>query len=168
MKDRQNNLSPFDPRWPEILRTWPIARRCLMLMNELITEYPENIDQPEHGSVESSSETRRSHRRTGGHSVPPVEEVHLAQIDRQRLSDTFERYEAVKHKLERKQWTAVYLRFREGLTQTEIARLMRLRHQSGVCALLKRAEHTLEEYERALREERFRLTRKYVNRREDM
>ena len=82
--------------------------------------------------------------------------------NRIRLRNVFEFYEECQHALTDKQWVAVCLRYRDGLTQEEIVARLGIT-RSAVSATLKRARENMEEHYRKLREDRFKLTRKYLN-----
>ncbi len=76
----------------------------------------------------------------------------------QHNQDVFACYKSHERRFSLQQWLAVRLKFDQGKSTAEIARIMG-RAPSTVSALLSRAERVLETSERELRSEAYRIRR---------
>ena len=159
-----NIPDPCDPRWSEFVQAWPAVRRCLMLLDSMLVE----AVGPDHVESEHSPATQHPKPNPRPHQIlnTPVDELCAGQLKRFRASDMIEPFQRIKHLLTLKQWEAVWLHFGEELSQAETASKLNV-CQSAISNRLKRAQRILENQQRALRDERFAVARRYVELREE-
>lgn len=165
-----------DPRWGEVFSSFPIVERWLALVRELLG----------HGGADERTGTEEAHagasslvqmlRECASNSVEtavapsvirnperlPIEVLPTDIDERLRLQSLFEQYETCRERLTPGQWRAVCLRFRDRLTEGEVALVLE-KSRSAVHGLLKRARLRKEAYGRERREEGFHLARKHLN-----
>ena len=91
-----------------------------------------------------------------------VEHIDVDEVERGRLADVYQEYEACKHLFRKRQWLAIQLFYGEGKTQQEIATLLRIT-RSAVCGLLSRARKRKAQHDRELRAEQFNVMRQVVD-----
>ena len=165
-----------DPRWGEVLSSLPIVERWLALVRELLG----------HGGASERTGVGEAH--TGASSLAemvcecasnsaetvavfptihnperlPIEVLPTDIDERLRLQSLFEQYETCRERFTPGQWRAVCLRFRDRLTEEQVASVLK-KSRSAVHGLLKRARLRKEACDRKRREEAFQMARKHLN-----
>ena len=143
------SLDPCDARWRTVREILPEVQGFCALLSHLLVSTPES-------GVRSSSDLN-DYRLSPGLPHSPATDPRFVAFDPtwtelQRLADIFEEYEVVKGKLTPKQWQAVVLRFRSGLSEAEIASRLGT-NRSAVHGLLQRARERKDRWQRQLRKE---------------
>ncbi|MFH1613792.1 MAG: sigma factor-like helix-turn-helix DNA-binding protein [Planctomycetota bacterium] len=77
----------------------------------------------------------------------------LQDIEKTRLIDLYEQYEACKHIFTKKQWSVIYLYYHEGMTQSHIANQLG-KSRKSVSGLFIRAKQQKGDYYAQLRREK--------------
>ena len=165
-----------DPRWGEVLSSLPIVERWLALVRELLGQggagERTGVGEAHTGAssiVEMLDECSSGWTETGAVSPVirnperlPIEVLPTDIDERLRLQSLFEQYEACRERFTTGQWRAVCLRFRDRLTEAQIASVLK-KGRSAVHGLLKRARLRKEAGDRKRREEAFQMARKHLN-----
>ncbi len=166
-----------DPRWDEVCASLPAVRRWLELVAQLVGELEpgvpsETLDlnvgvSPSVGRTLAGMPGVADDLAAPPSSVSvslgrPVDSMPDDVDERVRLRLLFEQYETCQEELSSRQWRTVCLRFRDGLTQSQIGVTLK-KSRSSVHGLLKRAHQVKEAYRQRLRSERYRLARKNLN-----
>ena len=91
---------------------------------------------------------KNNHEKNAGFNINTLQE-----IEKTRLTDMFEQYQACKHIFTNKQWSVVYLYYHEGMTQSQIANQLG-KSRKSVSGLFIRAKQKKEGYYAQLRREK--------------
>lgn len=179
---KQSDIHPNsqDPRWNEVRAALPIMRRCIALMTSLLNHDPENdssrssiVDTTCESPVQDAHQDIVEVREDIGEPqtlIPhpehlPVEVLPIGIDERHRLQGLFEEYQACRGRLTSGQWSVICHRFRDGLTENQIACLLK-KSRSSVHGLLQRACSRKEAYQKELREEAFLIRKQYLKKNE--
>jgi len=165
MEQRQAIPIPADPRWNQVRLGVALVQNWLAELSALLGSM-EPLPGTAGGtecSKESIAEPEPGDRRTDQPVEDDVHNVPLSQPDeRVRLRSMFSEYGECQEAFTTNQWEAICLRFRDGLTEVQIAAATN-RSRSAIHGLLKRSRERKEAYRRQLREEHFCVARKYLN-----
>ena len=100
--------------------------------------------------------------RASTHRGMPIEIIDHRQDERRTSDDLFSQFEQIQECFTRRQWEVIPRYYRDGLTDAQIAVEIG-KSEKAVYDRRQRALQKKKERERELREERFRLIRKYTN-----
>ncbi len=171
-----SHYDPLDPRWDKVCALLPVVQEWLSVVSDLVLEHKcaipsaetnfecrvqENLDD----ATQDNDGTVAFATAAGDLAYRPVETLPIDVDERIRLRSVYEQYEACQDELSHGQWKAVCLRYRDGLSQAEIATRLG-RSRSTVHGLLNRAHRCKEAYRTRMREAEFRVARKFLNKSE--
>jgi len=91
---------------------------------------------------------KNNHEKNAGFNINTLQE-----IEKTRLTDLFEQYQACKQIFTKKQWSVIYLSYHDGKTQSQIA-IQLSKSRKAVSGLLIRAKQKMEDYYVQLRREK--------------
>lgn len=170
----QSNLD--DPRWDRFSALLPAVEEWVALAATLLRQARDVGGQAKAGDGEQQARALAGAIEDGAtdatetldHAAPTIRKadgVPIAALptdidERERLWSIHEAYEACRERLTSDQWPAVCLRYRDGLTQAQIAIVLK-KSRSAVHGLLERARIRKEIFQRERREESYRMARKY-------
>lgn len=164
-----------DPRWGEVLSSFPIVERWLALLRELLGQGgagegtdPDKAHAGASSLVEMLGECASNSTETDAASPVirnaerlPIEVLPTDIDERLRLQSLFEQYRTCRERFTSGQWRAVCLRFRDRLTEEQIASVLN-KSRSSVHGFLKRARGRKETFESERRKESFEMVRKHL------
>ena len=91
---------------------------------------------------------KNNHEKKAGFNINRLQE-----IEKTRLTDLFEQYQACKHIFTNKQWSVIYLYYHYGMTQSQIANQLG-KSRKSVSGIFIRAKQKKEGYYAQLRREK--------------